>query len=332
MIEKSIVNVLLITYNQERFVGKAIESVLMQVVDEQTSVTLVVADDCSTDNTLGVIKSYEEKSPFPFVYLSRDQNVGISRNYQLAIEACDGDYVAVLEGDDYWLDCMRLKKHLDYLNSHKECVMTVNSRLEYDQKKELFITTDCLKNYCFSLLDTIKDYDFIRNLSAVVFRKKRLDQMNSQLFEVANHFGGICVDRFMVHDVLQRGYGFHFRDVMSVYRIHTGKNASFVHFTNASIEEKIDYHKRFSDEANSLLNVDCSSAFQTLFETRENELKELELYLKKTKLCRFIPPILVDLFFFTPRLRAFIKKCVRALIPNGLYSTMKSIKAKLNKK
>lgn len=336
MKDKKSVDVLLITYNQERFVSKAIESVLMQVVDEGVSVSVIVADDCSTDNTLGLIKAYQEKSPFPFVFLNRETNVGIARNYQLAIEACTGDYVAIIEGDDYWVDSMRLKKHLDYLERHRDCVMTVNSRLEYDQRKKRYLASKsdtCSKDFCFSLSDTIVDYDFIRNLSTSVFRRKVLNQLNPRLFESANRFGGICVDTYMVHDVLQRGYGFHFGEVMSVYRIQTGQNASFTLHGTATIEERIEWHQKMLSEANSLLESDYSSEFNLLFEKRKKELEDLHLYLKKVKLSRYVSPIFVDTYYSLPQVGRGIKNCIRVFIPNGLYSKMKSVKGKtLNKK
>jgi glycosyltransferase involved in cell wall biosynthesis len=329
MKDKVSVDVLLITYNQERFVSKAVESVLMQVVDESVSVSVVIADDCSTDYTLGLIKAYQEKSPFPFVFLKRETNVGIARNYQLAIEKCTGDYLAIIEGDDYWVDNMRLKKHLDYLESHRDCVMTVNSRLEYDQRRKNYLASKSdgySRDFCFSLSDAIADYDFIRNLSTSVFRKEVLDQMNPRLFESANRFGGICVDTYMVHDVLQRGYGFHFSERMSAYRINTGHNASFKQNETASIEEQIEWYQKMFTEANSLLELDYSFEFNLLFEKRKKELEDLHSYLKKVKLSRYISPIFVDLCFSLPQIGRGIKKSIRAFIPNGLYSKMKSIK------
>lgn len=332
---KKSVDVLLVTYNQERFISKAIESVLIQNVGEDVSVTIVVADDCSTDNTVDLIKAYQEKSPFPFIFLHRESNVGIARNYQLAIEACKGDYVAIIEGDDYWLDSMRLKNHLDYLESHIDCVLTVNSRLEYDQRKKNYLvskTDTYSKDFCFSLADAIADYDFIRNLSTAVFRKKTLNQLNPQLFETAIRFNGICVDRFIVHDVLQRGYGFHFGDVMTVYRVHTGFNASSKQNENASIEEDIEWHRKMFSEANFLLDSNYTSEFDLLFEKKKKELEDLHLYLRKTKLSRYVSPILIDFYFFLPQIGRCIKRCVRVFIPNGLYSKMKIVKNRvLNK-
>lgn len=332
---KKSVDVLLVTYNQERFISKAIESVLMQNVGEDVSVTIIVADDCSTDNTVDLIKTYQEKSPFPFVFLHKKTNVGIARNYQLAIDACKGDYVAIIEGDDYWLDSMRLKKHLDYLESHGDCVLTVNSRLEYDQRKKNYLVSKSdaySKDFCFSLADTIADYDFIRNLSTSVFRKKALNQLNPQLFEAATHYNGVCVDTFIVRDVLQRGYGFHFGDVMTVYRVHTGSNASFKQNEKASIEERIEWHRKMLCEANSLLESDYSSEFNLLFEKRKNELEDLRLYLRKVKLSRYVSPIFVDLYFSLPQVGRRIIKCIRVFIPNDLYSKMKSFKNKTLKK
>ena len=76
-------DILIISYNQEQYIAQAVESILMQRVSDDVQVRVIVADDCSKDNTLEIIKSYEEKSPFPFVYLAADTNLGISKNYQI---------------------------------------------------------------------------------------------------------------------------------------------------------------------------------------------------------------------------------------------------------
>ena len=94
------IDIILITYNQEQYIAQAVESILLQRVNDDVQVRVIVADDCSTDKTLEIIKSYEDKSPFPFVYLSVEDNMGHVRNYQRAFAACVGDYVAILEGDD----------------------------------------------------------------------------------------------------------------------------------------------------------------------------------------------------------------------------------------
>ena len=127
------VDVVLVTYNQEKYIAQAVESILMQCVNDDLRVRVIVADDCSKDKTLEIIKSYEDKSPFPFFYLPSEQNMGIAANYKRAFEATEADFVAVMEGDDWWIDSHRIQKHIECFQNHKDCVLTKNNYLQYSQ-------------------------------------------------------------------------------------------------------------------------------------------------------------------------------------------------------
>lgn len=117
-------DIVLVTYNQVQYIAQALDGVLLQRVNPDVEVRVIVADDASSDDTLAIIRSYEGQSPFPFVYLSAEANMGHVLNYQRAFAACDGDYVAILEGDDWWCNPYHLQKHLDFLDEHRECVLS----------------------------------------------------------------------------------------------------------------------------------------------------------------------------------------------------------------
>jgi glycosyltransferase involved in cell wall biosynthesis len=110
----------MITFNQERFIGQAIESVLMQITDFDFE--LVVSDDGSTDRTPEIIRSLQDRFPKMVRSHLRDRNVGLVRNLTETLEACDGEYVALLEGDDYWIAAHKLQAQVDFLDRHPECV------------------------------------------------------------------------------------------------------------------------------------------------------------------------------------------------------------------
>jgi len=125
------VDVLLISYNQEKYIAEAVDSILMQQVNKDVCLRLIVADDHSQDNTLGVIKEIINhqsaiSNNIEWVFLPEQENLGISKNYQRAFAACEGDYIAVMEGDDFWTSDEHLQRHIDFLESHKECSMSMN--------------------------------------------------------------------------------------------------------------------------------------------------------------------------------------------------------------
>ncbi|MBM4030104.1 MAG: glycosyltransferase [Planctomycetes bacterium] len=119
------VSTLLLTYNHERFIGAAIEGVLRQRTDFPCE--LVIADDCSTDGTRAVIRRYWEQHPDRIRVLLNRRNIGAARTLVRAYQACRGQYLAMVEGDDYWTAPDKLQRQADLLDAHPEYAMCFHS-------------------------------------------------------------------------------------------------------------------------------------------------------------------------------------------------------------
>jgi glycosyltransferase involved in cell wall biosynthesis len=111
-----LVSVACITYNHAKFIGQAIESVLMQETD--FPVELVIGEDCSTDRTREIVKEYAAKFPNIIRPLLPDKNMGMANNYEAVRLACRGKYIAWLEGDDYWLLPDKLQMQVDLMEAN----------------------------------------------------------------------------------------------------------------------------------------------------------------------------------------------------------------------
>lgn len=112
------VSVLMITYNHERFIKQAIESVLMQKADFEYE--LVIGEDCSTDGTREIVLWFQRRYPDRIRLFLRERNLGPNENFILTLQACRGQYVASLEGDDYWTSPHKLQKQADFLDAHPD--------------------------------------------------------------------------------------------------------------------------------------------------------------------------------------------------------------------
>ncbi len=112
-------SVIFITYNHRDYVKKALESVLAQETDFPYEV--VVGDDCSTDGTQDILKEIAKDHPNVKLGL-RSQNTGgrPTLNVYETTKRCTGEYLAYLEGDDYWTDTKKLQKQVDLLEAHPE--------------------------------------------------------------------------------------------------------------------------------------------------------------------------------------------------------------------
>ena len=113
------VSICMLTYNHEAYISEAIEGVLMQ----KTSFTikLIIGEDFSTDNTRAICKDYQQKHPDIIELLpERNSNLGMMPNLIRTLKACTGKYIAMCEGDDYWIDENKLQMQVDILNQHNE--------------------------------------------------------------------------------------------------------------------------------------------------------------------------------------------------------------------
>jgi glycosyltransferase involved in cell wall biosynthesis len=120
------VSVEVITYNQAQFIAQALESVLNQKASFEWEI--VVGDDYSTDGTREILKSYVGRYPERIRLLLHPRRLGPDRlglegknNLLATYRACRGEYVALLEGDDYWTDDYKLEKQVRFLDTHPGC-------------------------------------------------------------------------------------------------------------------------------------------------------------------------------------------------------------------
>ena len=115
------VSVCLFTYNFEKYVAQAIESILAQQTGFR--VQIVIGDDCSTDNTPAIAREYAAAYPDKFTLLLNDVNQGGTRNWLRTIGNCTGKYIAFLDGDDYFTDPFKLRKQYDALEARPDCTL-----------------------------------------------------------------------------------------------------------------------------------------------------------------------------------------------------------------
>jgi hypothetical protein len=112
------VSVVSITYNHEAYIRDALDGFVAQNTD--FPVEIIVADDASTDGTPAIIREYADRYPHIFRPILRSKNIGIQANLTDALSAARGEYLALCEGDDYWIDPMKLSKQVTFLDRHPE--------------------------------------------------------------------------------------------------------------------------------------------------------------------------------------------------------------------
>lgn len=107
------VSVVMTTYNHEAYLAEAVESVLAQRTT--FAVEILIGEDCSTDSTLSIARRYEAEYPERVHVITSAENVGWRNNYRRTIAAARGRYIAMLDGDDVFIDDDKLQQQVDML-------------------------------------------------------------------------------------------------------------------------------------------------------------------------------------------------------------------------
>jgi len=115
------VSVVVAAYNHERFIDQALASVLEQNAPFEFEV--IVSEDCSTDKTREIVRRWRNLHPARIRLLLSERNLHSNEVVARAFRAAAGDYVALLDGDDYWTSRYKLARQVEFLDQHPECAL-----------------------------------------------------------------------------------------------------------------------------------------------------------------------------------------------------------------
>ncbi len=118
MSEAPLISICSTTYNLEGYIAQAMESWLVQ--ETGYSFEIVICDDCSTDNTRKIIREFEQKHPGKIRLIEAAKNQGMLPNFIASLNEARGKYIAVCDGDDYWIDPHKLQKQVRFLEEHPD--------------------------------------------------------------------------------------------------------------------------------------------------------------------------------------------------------------------
>jgi len=126
--------VVLITYNHERFIGRALDSIFSQEVDFEFEV--IVIDDCSTDSTCAIIKIYQAEHPNIVVFRNEVNLFGTLAATQVTqkvfTEKANGRYIFELEGDDVWLNPKKMSRQVEFMEANPDVGLTFHDWIHID--------------------------------------------------------------------------------------------------------------------------------------------------------------------------------------------------------
>jgi glycosyltransferase involved in cell wall biosynthesis len=125
LVKDPLVSVLMVTYNHESYLAKAIESVVRQ--ETSFPIELIIGEDCSTDGTREVALAYQKRFPEMSRVITSEHNVGAHSNVARVIAAARGKYIAFCEGDDFWHRSDKLQRQIPVFQGDPSVVLVCSS-------------------------------------------------------------------------------------------------------------------------------------------------------------------------------------------------------------
>ena len=240
-------SVIMATYNHERTIAEAIESVLNQ--ETEFSIRLHVLNDSSTDNTAHILREYAEQYPERIKVYTSPENLGSGKaNFYYHKPNTNSDYWTLLAGDDYWLDKQKIQKQLTLLNENKNYIGCSCNTLVNDEVNQ---TKSVIEPYMdeWNLYDMINYeslYPFYVHPSGIVWRNIYRDTSSflPPKFRIPEAKG----DVMLFHIMLSAGMKIrHLRETLSCYRV-TGEGV----WSKLSKEEQTRINNNLADMLFSL--------------------------------------------------------------------------------
>jgi len=245
------ISVILVTYNHESYIDDAMESLVMQELN--MPVEVIVADDGSSDKTLKKINSYDKKNAFlKFRYLKNEKNIGVTKNYQRAIAECSGEYVCILEGDDYWIHINKILTQADFLDNYKKVDLVANNFFIKDSISKKFYLHKYFSDE-FTLLSSemLINENIIGNFSSCMYRRSALINLPPEVFNITSY------DWIINILIAMNGLvAFNYKPI-SVYRLHSGG-----HWSSLKSIEKLTLQLKLISSYNKITNYSFSDDFR----------------------------------------------------------------------
>lgn len=209
------VSVILTTYNHERFIAKAINSILMQKVDFEYEIRII--EDCSTDSTRKIVVDFQNRYPDKIRLSLAEKNRNDNRDWAKAIQAAQSQYIALLDGDDYWTSPYKLQTQVDLLEDNKGCSICFHQvyNLYPDGNKLLYTENfDVESNKTVFTLEDLMFQNFLPTCS-VVFRNQLFGEFPESFYDMPSP------DWFL--NVLNAQYGniIYIDEIWGVRRVHS---------------------------------------------------------------------------------------------------------------
>lgn len=266
-VNEIIVSVCMITYNHENYISQAIEGVLIQ----KTSfpIELIIGEDYSSDETKKICNKYVKLYPNKIKLLPSEKNIGMTSNFIKTMKECKGKYIALCEGDDYWIDPHKLQKQIDFLEANPEYSLCFHEVLHIWEDKShqphYIIGNKKMKEW-FTAEDIIPK-DFTIATDSMCFRRECLNGLFEWCEEIDLEIAILTIW------LSTKGKVKYLDEMMSVYRKNSG---------SVSYGQTMEYANEVMTKRFDCFNKNTGYKYNTAIVTKKKMMKQ-SLYTSRIK-------------------------------------------------
>ncbi len=223
-------SVSVVTFQEIDFIRQSLESVLQQQTNFPFEV--IVGDDASTDGTQDILREIAAQYPDKVTLLIAPENYGDYglSNFMSTIDNCRGEYLAFLDGDDYFSCADKLQRQVDFLDAHPECNMCAHRlvHLHDDGRRELSTLPASCEGNDSGIVETVHEigeylFENFSPKAATVVRRSAIDDL-PDWYRTTRIASADWVFNVLASRAGKIGY---INDVMAVHRKRDGGLTAF---------------------------------------------------------------------------------------------------------
>lgn len=218
-----VISVCVITYNQRNLIETCLRSILDQKVD--ANVQVLVGDDASTDGTSEVISALEKEYGARLQHYRHDPNIGALANMCDLIARANGDFIARVDGDDYWLPG-KLERQLAYLQRQPDCAAVFTNAITTDESGNQLGLFNDVGDVRFDISDLLRRGNILNN-SSILFRKENKSAWDAEAEDL--------IDYQLHFQLAKNGWLGHIGEPLTAYRVNA--QGSMVASANDHVRE-----------------------------------------------------------------------------------------------
>lgn len=310
-----LVSVRCITYNQQSYIAQTLDGFLSQETDFPFEV--IVHDDASTDKTADIIREYEQKYPkiIKPIYETENQYSKNDDSLDKIVDsACKGKYIAFCEGDDYWIDPLKLQKQISFLEQNPDYGFSYTNFKVFDQQNNSFFTLDIEGKsgdiYVYEMLKPTSD------IWTLTFCCRKDLYLSRPKLNRKEYF---CGDRMMFMHLTSVSKGYYLPECTSVYRklpesaSHSKSKKTkfkFIYFLNKTILYFVENGRTFKGMDKAKKRFSIRLLPYCFFSSDWEAFKKIELSLFPVKFESFywtIRYLLISALYKLCRIKPFFK-------------------------